>query len=71
MSLDDRLREGLGLSASGLDARFFDGALEGVIVGGRRRRRRRRSVAATLIVLTLGVATVFGPKALDALRSLG
>jgi hypothetical protein len=70
MSLDDRLREGLGLSASGLDARFFDGTLEGVIVGGRRRRRRRRGVAATLIVLTLGVATVFGPKVLDALRSL-
>ena len=71
MSLDIRLRGGLGRSSSAIEEPFIDHVLDGVVTRGRRRRRVRRVAAGMLALAALAAAVVVAPRALDAIRSLG
>jgi hypothetical protein len=69
MSLDSRVRNSLERSASAIEERELDAVLGSIVRGARRRRLVRRVVVAG-IALAVGLAVVvFGPRALDALRS--
>jgi hypothetical protein len=69
MSLDGRLREGLGRSARSVEERELDIVLLGIVKGARRRLIVRRVIAVGIALAVALVAVVLGPRALDALRS--
>jgi WD40 repeat protein len=67
MSLDRRIRDGLGRSAD-IGGSDIDVALDGIIRGARRRQMIRRLVAAAIVLGVVLVAIVLLPKAIDILR---
>jgi hypothetical protein len=69
MSLDGRLRKGLGRSARAIEVHELDAVLVRVVRGARRRRMVRRLVAAGIALAVGLIVVVFGLRALDALRS--
>jgi hypothetical protein len=71
MSLDQRVRDGFARSSSPMDGDEMEDLLGGVLVGARRRRRNRRAAQIALAALLLVAAAFLGPKALEALESVG
>jgi hypothetical protein len=71
MSLDQRVRDGFARSSFPMDSDEMEDLLGGVLAGARRRRRNRRAVRITLAALLVVVAAFLGPKALEALESVG
>lgn len=69
MPLDRRLKDGLSAPIAGVDAPSLERDLHLVVRRGRRHRRNRRLalLSATLVVVV--GAVVFGPRALEAIRS--
>lgn len=66
MSLDRRLREGLGRITSGIDP-DVDWHLHQAVRGARRRVALRRAGAALAVAAAIIVSVVLGPRALDVL----
>jgi hypothetical protein len=71
MSLDQRVRDGFARSSSPMDSDEMKDLLGGVLAGARRRRRNRRAAQIALAALLVVAAAILGPKALEALESVG
>jgi hypothetical protein len=71
MSLDQRVRDGFARSSFPMDSDEMEDLLGGVLAGARRRRRNRRAAQIALAALLVVVAAFLGPKALEALESVG
>jgi hypothetical protein len=71
MSLDQRVRDGFARSSFPMDSDEMEDLLGGVLAGARRRRRTRRAAQIALAALLVVAAAFLGPKALEALESVG
>jgi sugar lactone lactonase YvrE len=68
---DDRLKRALAGPALPVDPASMERDLHVVVQRGRRRRRNRRLLGAIVAAAILVSAIALGPRALDALRSVG
>lgn len=71
MSLDRRLRDGLGRSPIEIDQGSLNQDLHDVVGRGRRSRRTRRMGTGAIAVAAIVAVVAIGPKALDAFRDVG
>jgi hypothetical protein len=71
MSLDQRMRDGFARSSFPMDSDEMEDLLGGVLAGARRRRQNRRAAQIALATLLVVAVAFLGPKALEALESVG